>query len=75
MLNETWLKNNYSFNIKSYTIIRQDRDDGYGGLICGIKNNINFTIIKNLGNNVPDRFQYLVLKIRNINFINVYCPP
>lgn len=31
-LNETWLQNNYNFNFKSFYTIRQDREDGYGGV-------------------------------------------
>lgn len=68
-LNETWLKSDQNFNINSYHIIRQDRDDGYGGVATCIKKNIIFTNIKNSDNN---NIQYIITQISDINIINIY---
>ena len=71
LLNETWLKSNYNFSIKNYSIVRQDRDDGYGGIATCIKNNILFSHIKSYNDDLP---QYIVIKISDLNIINIIIP-
>ncbi|KAH1021887.1 hypothetical protein HUJ04_011371 [Dendroctonus ponderosae] len=67
---ETLLK-----NTTPQQIIELDRNDGYGGLATCVKNNLKFTLIKNQITSVADQFQFVIIKIANINIINVYCPP
>ncbi|KAL3271879.1 hypothetical protein HHI36_022349 [Cryptolaemus montrouzieri] len=44
--NKTWLKPTQNFHLISYSIMRQDRDDGYGGVAT--RKDISFDKIKNL---------------------------
>lgn len=69
LLNETWLKTNQNFFIKSYNIIRQDRQDGYGGVATCIKSNIIFDHVRNFSNNI---IQSITIKISDIHIINIY---
>lgn len=75
LLNETWLNNQQKFFIKNYNIIRQDRQDGYGGIATCITNNLKFSIIHNAINADWNNLQYITIKIGNINIINAYSPP
>ena len=71
-LNETWLKEGKGFNLKSFKIVRQDREDGYGGIATCVKNNINFSVIKN--ESIND-VQVLIVKVGSLNIINTYSRP
>ena len=62
LLNETWLKLNSPFILKHYTICRQDRQDGYGGVATCIKNNIIFQEVKRFSS---ENTQYIITKISN----------
>lgn len=42
-LSETWLKPGFSFKIPGYSCLREDRDDGYGGVAILINNSFSFT--------------------------------
>nr|CAI5856303.1 unnamed protein product [Callosobruchus analis] len=65
MLNETWLKKHYRFNIKNYSIIRNDRADGFGGII---KNNIRYNEIKLDISLQSCLFQFIIIKLSNFSF-------
>lgn len=46
VLNETWLKKDQSVNFKNYVSVRQDRNDGKGGIAFLIKKIIPFRVIE-----------------------------
>lgn len=74
-LNETWLKKDDKINIKYYSIERDDRFDGKGGVAFLIRDNLQYEVM-NKSKKVKDTgFQSIIIKIRNIKFINVYNPP
>ena len=68
-LNETWLKPTQTFNLKAYKTLRQDRDDGYGGVATCIKTNIKFDKIRDINS---DSTQCIIIKISDYHLINVY---
>ncbi|KAG5868402.1 hypothetical protein JTB14_005259 [Gonioctena quinquepunctata] len=74
MLNETFLQPNKKFNIKHYTIIREDRHDGYGGLAIAINTSVPFQKMQ-IQLNIPRRFQIQGIKVGNMQVITAYCPP
>ena len=47
IITESWLNNTKELNIPTYNIIRNDRQDGKGGVAILIKSNITYKIIKN----------------------------
>lgn len=75
LLNETWLKPNYNFKITNYDIIRKDRNDGKGGIATLIRNNLIYEEIKLNHINPSDPCQILIIKIKELNVINIYNPP
>lgn len=68
-LNETWLKSNQNFVLSSYNIIRQDREDGYGGVAICVKKNIIFSNLKKFNSEVA---QFIIIKIADLILINIY---
>ena len=74
-LQETWLKYNYSFGLKNFNIYRNDREDGNGGVAVLYKNYIHLEIVESNIQIFPPNFQFQVVKLSNLTFINVYCPP
>lgn len=42
VLNETFLRNNCNISISSFSLLRDDRDDGYGGLATAVRNGFDF---------------------------------
>lgn len=44
-LNETWFRPSDPFNHRGYTIYRNDRADGFGGIAAFIKSNITHSVI------------------------------
>lgn len=44
-LNETWLIDTKFFRILSFNIIRKDRNIAYGGVMIGIRENIEFKFL------------------------------
>lgn len=70
MLNETWLKNKEIFKIKNFVILRQNREDGYGGVATMIKDNLVFQEVKNFNS---ETIQFITIKIDNLLLTNIYC--
>ena len=69
LLNETWLNPNFNFHLNSYNIVRQDRADGYGGVVSCFKKSIIFHTIKKFSS---DNIQYIHCTIGDLNLINIY---
>lgn len=74
MLNETWLKNKDSLRIKNYQTIRQDRQDGKGGLAILSNNAISVNIL-DLQLHIDWRIQILGITCQGISIVTCYCPP
>lgn len=70
LLNETWLKSQDKLHIKNFTVLRQDREDGFGGVATLVHKNIIYNEIKYFNNN---HTQYITIKINNIFITNIYC--
>lgn len=80
LLSETWLNKNKSITISGYSLIRADRNDGYGGSGILVKNNLqNFKVL-----DIPSKFNNkkiqtcgITLKFHNlkINLLSIYCAP
>ena len=49
-LNETWLKNNFKFDIPHYNITRKDRLNRQGGVAILVRNDIKCNIIDTCSN-------------------------
>lgn len=69
LLNETWLKPNQNFCLKSFHIVRQDRDDGYAGVATCIRKNIVFNTIRKF---LSDYVQYIIIQVGDILIKNIY---
>ena len=69
LLNETWLDTSTNFQLNSYISVRQDRIDGYGGVVSCFKKSLIFHIIKKYSS---DNIQYIHCKIGELNIINIY---
>lgn len=74
-LNETWLKKDDKINIKYYSIERVDRFDGKGDVAFLIRDNLQYEVMSKSKKVKDTGFQSIIIKIRNIKFINVYNPP
>lgn len=57
------------FFLKTFHIIRQDREDGYGGVATLIKDYVLFDLIKKYNNG---QVQYITIKIKNVYLTNIY---
>lgn len=68
-LNETWLKSNENFNLNAYNIVRQDREDGYGGVATCIRKNILFSKVNSSSS---ENVQSVTVKIGETYIINIY---
>lgn len=55
--------------------LREDRLDGYGGLVTLARKNILLSRIKINELAMPNNFQYIAMKVHNLTIVNVYCPP
>lgn len=79
ILSETWLKRNRTFRISGYSIVRADREDGYGGSCILIKNKLYFSELKisDNFNNHSTQISGISLNIRNIELqiLSIYCSP
>lgn len=73
-LNETWMKNNKNVYIKGYNIIRNDRDDGYGGVAILVQKHISYEVIQTQLPERGDNFQFLGISIGKINILTAYIP-
>ncbi|CAH0725693.1 unnamed protein product, partial [Brenthis ino] len=77
VLSETWLNSNVNFRISGYNIVREDRDDGYGGVAIIVHASIKYQLSKI--NCTNPGIQLIHLKLLNCfqieNIIAIYCPP
>lgn len=76
LLNETWLKKSHSVRCKGYHILREDREDGYGGIAIMIKQHISYQVT-NINNNTLNpniQLQTIFLPQVNLHILNIYCP-
>jgi exonuclease III len=75
-LNETWLVESKFFRIPQFKIIRKDRNISYGGVLIGIRDNIEF---KYLDLSLHSQIEYVAISIKNNGFvfsiICFYIPP
>lgn len=69
-LSETWLLPGSSWNIRGFNILRDDRDDGYGGTALLIHNKLDFTPIHINTHNLP--LQMSAAKIQGITIASFY---
>lgn len=76
LLNETWLKSSSTCYVKNYNVIRVDKPNNQGGGIATlVHKNIRYKIIEPEDNHISNEFQYLIIKILNVNIINMYSHP
>lgn len=80
MLSETWMKPHYRKRFPGYNCFRDDREDGYGGLITLIKTKyISYPIALNLNVFADERIEAQLSKIiidgSDFFFINFYIHP
>lgn len=76
LLNETWLKPYQNFHIKNYHVMRIDKPTSTGGGVATlIHHNIKFETIPVKNKFINNFFQYCIIKINNINIINIYSHP
>lgn len=71
-LQETWLKPGFPFKIPGFSIVREDRSDGYAGVGILIKSHLPFSIIS-----IPlhsDSFSITAVKVNNICYASIYIP-
>lgn len=73
-LNETFLRQHHNINIPWYTIIRQDRPDGYGGIATLIHTKTPFKEIF-INNITPHNLQVMGIQLQHFKLFNIYCPP
>lgn len=75
-LNETWLGTAKFFRIPKYNIIRKDRDTSFGGVLIGIRDNIEF---KYTNVSFQTQIEYVAVTIRKeiheFSIICFYIPP
>lgn len=71
-LAETWLKPSSAFKISNYFCLREDRDDGYGGVALLIKSSYSFTSLSFPSHNSD--FSIVGAIVESICFISVYIP-
>ena len=72
---ETWLSANTQINYPSYNCIRNDRNDGKGGIAFLIKHNITYNITKISINNLINEPQYIIITISAVTIVGIYIPP
>ena len=76
LISETWLKQNINFQIRGYTIVRNDCGNNHNGVAIVIHNSLNFQHISTF---FDISLQNIMVKVQIYNkFINIlsfYCPP
>lgn len=81
LLSETWLDNHKTVKFPGYNCYRQDRSDGYGGLVSLVKTkfksvHINLDITPLLNNHIEVQLFKLILDhIGEVYFVNMYIHP
>lgn len=70
-LSETWLAPGARFRISGFNILRDDRDDGYGGTALLIKKNCLFSSLQ-LPTFNNSNFNAVAARIGNISYLSVY---
>jgi len=71
-LAETWLRPGYTFKIKGYTCIRDDRSDGYGGVALLVKQNLYN--IKRINITPSSNFSIVAILVFDVCFVSIYIP-
>ena len=78
-LSETWLEEDTQFKINNYKILRNDREDGYGGVCIGIHKKYKFRKIEL---STSTSYEIVAVQIHiddsnleTLNVISVYIPP
>ena len=74
-ITETWLAEPDLFHISGYNIIRNDREDGKGGICFLIQNKLPYDIVQIHTNEDLSKTQYIKIRIFNMTLINIYNPP
>ena len=74
IITESWLSDSDNFGLPTFTIIRNDRVDGYGGVCICIKRHIPFTIIENHYDPNSSDLQYITFQCYNIGIMALYIP-
>lgn len=69
-LSETWLTSEHSFRVPGYTCVREDREDGYGGVAILIKNSIPFTSFSLPSHR--DDISVVAVIVNNICIVSLY---
>lgn len=73
-LSETWLKPSFSYKLRGYNTVRQDRFDGYGGVAILIRKNVPFIVVPI---SIPvnnENFSIVAVSVNSICYISVYIP-
>lgn len=75
-LSETWLTDNSDFHIPNYNLVREERDQPYGGVMLGIRNRVEFERI-DLPKTNPIESVACLIKYRSLKFavMSLYIPP
>ncbi|RWS22344.1 hypothetical protein B4U80_14046 [Leptotrombidium deliense] len=73
---ETWLSPQYSsINIlPNYSILRRDRNDGYGGVLIAFKKHLNVVEVS-FNSDIEHLAVKLLINNRYITFVCIYLPP
>lgn len=71
-ISETWLRPDTLFGVPGYTVLRDDRNDGWGGSALLIKNNLNFCQLP--VTNSHNCINIVAIRFKNITFISIYIP-
>ena len=74
-INETLLKFEENFKISGYSVKRQDRADGWGGVAILVANYNRFNQWDIDTTSSPERFQAIDVKLENLTTITGYNPP
>lgn len=69
---ESWLKPDSVFRINNYFCLREDRNDGYGGVALLIKSSFSFTPLSIPSHN--NDFSIVGAIVENVCFVSVYIP-
>lgn len=75
LISETWLKSHHRFNIRGYTIERNDLGNKHNGVAILIRNSIDYTKIDT---DFDDCLQNICVRIKirdkDISLVSLYCP-
>lgn len=75
IISESWLLESESFVLPNFNIIRNDREDGRGGICVCIKVSLNYKILEIYYSPEIHNFQYILFQCADIDLIALYNPP